>query len=76
MIPRLADLSASQRSALPELKLSMHVYTDDPASRFVLVDGRRVGEGDQLSNGLQLAEIRRDGIVLDFNGTRFLVLRP
>lgn len=75
-LPRLDQLPASEREALPALKLSMHVYTDSPASRFVLIDGRRYGEGEKLAPSLQLVEIRRNGTVLDFNGRRFLLQRP
>jgi general secretion pathway protein B len=75
-LPRLRDLPASQRDALPPLKLSMHVYTEDPATRFALIDGRRVGEGATLGKALRVEQIRRDGAVLDFDGTRFILPRP
>ncbi len=73
---RLDQLPASEREALPSLKLSMHVYTDSPATRFVLIDGRRYGEGENLAPSLQIVEIRRNGTVLNFNGRRFLLQRP
>jgi len=75
-LPRLDQLPAGERDALPTLKLSMHVYTDSAASRFVLIDGRRYGEGENLAPSLQLVEIRRNGTVLNFNGRRFLLQRP
>ena len=64
------------RAALPALKLSMHVYTAAPEGRFVLIDGKRHVQGDRIAASLTVAEIRRDGAVLDFDGTRFLVPRP
>lgn len=75
-LPSLDQLPATMRDALPPLKLSMHVYTEAIGNRFVLIDGRRYGEGEKLSSGLLLSEIRRDGTVLEFNGTRFLLRRP
>jgi len=75
-MPGLRDLPATDRAALPPLKLSMHVYADVPAERFVLIDGRRYGEGMTLAPELLLHEIRRDGIVLEFRGRRFLLPRP
>lgn len=74
-LPRLQDLTAAERENLPPLKLSMHVYAADPAARFVLIDGDRLGEGAEPSRGLRLAEIRRDGAVFEFDGRRFLVPR-
>jgi general secretion pathway protein B len=75
-LPRLVQLAASERGALPPLKLSMHVYAPQAPDRFVLIDGRRYREGEKLAASLQIIEIRRDGVVLDFNGRRFLLMRP
>jgi len=73
--PRLADLPADQRAALPPLRLSMHVYAEDPARRFVILDGRRLGEGAALAEGIQLREIRRDGLVLSVRGDDYWLER-
>ena len=43
-IESLSDLSTTDRQALPPLKLSMHLWNADPARRFVILDGNRVGE--------------------------------
>jgi general secretion pathway protein B len=75
-LPGLRDLSADERAALPPLKLSMHVFADEPAGRFVLIDGRRYTEGMAIAQGLVLHEIRRDGVVLELHGRRFLLSRP
>ena len=57
------------------MKLSMHVYNPDPALRFAIIDGQRVGEGAQLGSAIVL-EIRRDGVLLDVSGRRVLLPRP
>ena len=75
-LPGLEALAATDRSALPPLKLSMHVYADTPAQRFVILDGQRLGEGASPANGVVLEEIRRDGLVLSVNGQRLLLARP
>ena len=75
-LPQLRDLPPDLRAALPPLRLSMHVFNDDPAQRFVLIDGRRYGEGAALAEGLVLEAIRRDGVVLLFRERRFLLQRP
>lgn len=75
-LPSVVDLMPDLRSALPALKLSMHVYAMDPADRFVLIDGKRFVQGDAISPSLTVSEIRRDGAVLDYGGKRFLVPRP
>src|SRR5260221_2200340 len=55
----LADLSADERNGLPPLKVSMHVYADDPAHRFMIIDCHRVGEGARLAYSLVLLRIPR-----------------
>jgi general secretion pathway protein B len=75
-LPRLSELTGDERSGLPALKLSMHVYADDPAQRFVIVDGRRLREGDSPAAGIAVEAIRRDGLVLSVNGRRVLLARP
>jgi general secretion pathway protein B len=75
-LPGLDALSAADRAALPPLKLSMHVYAEAPAQRFVILDGQRLVEGASPASGVVLEEIRRDGLVLSVNGQRLLLARP
>lgn len=69
---RLADLTATERSALPPLRMSMHMWRPDPAGRFVILDGTRVGEGDLVGSAV-LDEITPDGAVLNWQGRRLKV---
>ena len=73
--PLVWTLPYATRKDLPELNLIMHVYSDTPADRFVILDGERHAEGDTISEGLVLRQIRRDGVVLDFKGTLFIYPR-
>lgn len=64
---QLSDLAPDARKALPPLRLSMHLWNDDPSRRFVILDGERLGEGDRIGN-LVVTGIVRDGVLLDWNG--------
>lgn len=75
-LPGVTELMPELRNALPPLKVSMHAYGHTPASRFVLIDGKRYVPGDRINASLVVEDIRRDGAVLDANGKRFLVPRP
>ncbi len=66
---RLSDLTIDERRGLPPLKLSMHMWNDDPAQRFVIVDGNRLHEGDRIGDAI-VTTITTDGVILDWNGRR------
>jgi general secretion pathway protein B len=66
---RLSDLSPDERKALPPLKLSMHLWNDEPSRRFVILDGNRLREGDRDGDAV-ITAITTDGVLLDWNGRR------
>ena len=72
-LPRVNELAFAPRNALPAMDLTMHLYSDDPARRMVLLNGARAGDGDELDNGLRILAIRPDGVAMEFQGTRFLL---
>lgn len=74
-MPTYYDLPFATRKSLPQLSMSMHVYTADSKQRFVILDGTRMAEGDTTSDSLTLREIRPDGVVLEFQGQRFFFPR-
>jgi len=61
------------RDTLPAFRVSVLVYAEDPADRFVLVNGVRLREKQELQTGVVLDEIRRDGAVFRARNYRFLV---
>ncbi|MEJ2620096.1 MAG: general secretion pathway protein GspB, partial [Candidatus Thiodiazotropha sp.] len=66
-IPLVWELPQDQREALQQLKVSIHVYHKEPERRFVLINMRRYGEGDQLrGTDYRLKTIERDGVVIDY----------
>lgn len=72
-VPSRDDLIAAGKGGIPEANVSLHVYDKNPAARFVFVNGQRAKEGDVLANGIRVDEIRADGAVLSYAGSRFLV---
>jgi general secretion pathway protein B len=67
------ELPQSVRDSLPDLRITVLVYAEQPGDRFVLIGGNRVVEKDQLQDGVVLDEIRRDGAVFTYRNYRFLV---
>lgn len=72
----LAQLPAAERQGLPALRITMHVFAEQPAQRFAIIDGHRVAEGALLGDGVVLVEITRAGVILDLHGQRVLLARP
>lgn len=59
------------RLSLP--RLDLHVYSEDPQSRFILVNLKKFREGETLESGLLLEEIVPEGMVMRYRGERFMV---
>lgn len=72
---RVNGLSSSQRERLPGLKLSLHMWNEDPARRFAVIDGQRRIEGDRLGDAT-ITAIDRDGVLLDLDGQAVRVPLP
>lgn len=70
-IPRLAELPEALRRELPRLAISGSVYSDDAASRFVIINGEVVREGAKLGPDLTLEQIRTHELVLRFKEQRY-----
>ena len=61
----------SLREELGEFKISVLVYADNPADRFLLVNGSRLREQDKLEGGAILEEIQRDRAIFSYRSYRF-----
>jgi general secretion pathway protein B len=70
-IPLLAELPSSLRQQLPTLTIGGSVYSDDAASRFIMLNGEVVKEGSQPAPGLVVERIEPRSAVLRFKGERF-----
>ena len=59
------------RLSLP--RLDLHVYSEEPQNRFILVKLQKYREGETLESGLVLEEILPEGMVMSYLGERFMV---
>ena len=74
ILPTNTSLIASGTN-LPEMRLDIHVFSANPAERFVFVNMRKYAEGQSLSEGPTVERITPDGAILNQHGTRFLLPR-
>jgi general secretion pathway protein B len=75
LLPSISEVNLTGAQALPELHLDVHVYATKPSDRFVYINMRKYHEGNTLQEGPVLERIRRDGVVLDYQGLRFVLPR-
>ena len=67
------ELPDNVRAAIPALTFSFHVYSAKPERRTIIINGRRVKEGDLVTSSLKLEEITEQGVVLDWDAHRFYI---
>ncbi len=75
VLPTISEISLAGAQALPDMHLDVHVYATRPADRFVYINMRKYREGSALQEGPILERIRRDGVVLNYQGLRFILPR-
>ena len=60
---------------LPDMHLDIHVYSDQPADRFVFINMSKYKERAMLTEGPIVKEITPEGVILEYGGTDFLLPR-
>lgn len=65
------QIPQSVRDSMGELRVSVLVYAEDPQDRFLLVNGQRLREKEELGDGLVLLEIQRDRAIFSYRNYRF-----
>jgi general secretion pathway protein B len=75
VLPSINEINLTGAQALPELHLDVHVYATKAGDRFVYINMRKYHEGNSLPEGPVVEHIRRDGVVLNYQGLRFILPR-
>jgi general secretion pathway protein B len=74
-LPLYQDAALAQGAHIPELRLDLHVFAARAQDRFVMINMKKLHEGDSLPQGVRVESITPDGAVLSHNGARFLLPR-
>jgi len=67
----MSQLPLDIRKGLPELNIAGHIYSNDPMSRFVNINGNVIREGETVTAGLKVSEITMSGVIFDYEGVLF-----
>jgi general secretion pathway protein B len=73
--PEWGELPLEFRSRFTLPRIDVHVYSEQPRRRFILVDLQKYREGETLNSGAVLEKIQPNSILLYYEGTRFRVDR-
>lgn len=68
----IAELPTAARNSFPELEFSTHIFADDPSMRAVVVNDKRLTEGEQLGE-LILRAVTEEGVVFGYRNHRVAV---
>lgn len=74
-LPRFTDLVIRGELNVPHMHIDIHVFSENPAERFVFINMRKLTEGQATQEGPRVERITRDGVVMDFQGQRFFLSR-
>lgn len=69
--PHKLRLPREVEERLPASLMTGHIYDKEPAKRFVLINARKLREGEQTRQGIFVEEILPSGVVLSYEGHRF-----
>jgi general secretion pathway protein B len=69
-IEEVDELPEEVRNNLPAMTFSFHVFSSTPQQRTIIINNRRLREGEEISTGLMLQQITEDGVVLLFERHR------
>ena len=59
------------KKELPDISISGHIYSNNPVSRIVNINGRIIREGEDVTTGLKVEEITVSGVIFSYRELRF-----
>lgn len=71
-LKKLKEMTTEYRNDFPPIRIDVHAYDEQPAKRFVMINGRRYHEGEVLTEGPRIVSIEEDGIVFNYRNEEVL----
>ncbi len=72
-VPLLSETEYDFQDQLPEMHLDVHVYKKHPEGRFVLINMEKYREGQKMPSGVVIEAIVVEGVMMNYQGQRFLM---
>ena len=70
-IPHQRQLPYDVQDTLPDMNISVHMYSANPSSRLVRINNTIYHEGDLIDSELKLEQITPDGLIMTIRDERF-----
>ncbi len=70
-IKELWEQPASFQNAMPALDFAFHVYSEEAEQRTIIINDRRLVEGQMIARGLKLHTITESGVILFYQDRFF-----
>lgn len=72
-LPRMSELVVRGELNVPDMHVDIHVYSANPDERFVFINMRKYREGDATREGPTVERIAPAGVVMEYQGRRFML---
>lgn len=72
-MPQLEELPSYERANIPDMTFSSHMYSSVPRFRSIIINGKRLKEGEYFTDNLQVREITEKGVIMSTGNQLFAV---
>ena len=72
-VPQIEELSSIDRQNIPDMTFSSHMFSSVSKYRSVIINGKRLKEGQRYNNDIVVREITEYGVVMSQGGLLFQV---
>ncbi|MGC1508439.1 general secretion pathway protein GspB [Ketobacter sp.] len=72
-VPQIEELSSIDRQNIPDMTFSSHMFSSVSKYRSVIINGKRLKEGQRYNNDIVVREITESGVVMSQGGLLFQV---
>ncbi len=69
----ITEIISDNFEGLPSIRYTSHVYADAPKDRFVMLNGRSIGIGQKLPNGVRIVDILEDDLMISYQGESYKI---
>jgi hypothetical protein len=74
-VPYWNELPLDLRGRLPSLRISLYAYAVSTDERFVVINGKKIRQGGDVSPGVKVLQIGAEAMMMEMQGQKFMVPR-